>query len=51
MADTDATVEQAERRRRHLVAPVDDTPYGRLALLADPAGVLFSVMGPNAQAG
>ena len=32
-----------------LVQPADDTPYGRLAVLADPAGVQFNVMGPNKQ--
>ena len=51
VADTDATVEQALAAGATSVLPVDDTPYGRLALLRDPAGVLFTVMGPNAQAG
>jgi predicted enzyme related to lactoylglutathione lyase len=51
VADTDATVEQATAAGGTLLAPVDDTPYGRVALLADPAGVRFSVMGPNAEAG
>jgi len=47
VADTDATVEQALAAGATLVQPVDDSPYGRLALLRDPAGVQFSVMGPN----
>jgi predicted enzyme related to lactoylglutathione lyase len=46
--DTDATVEQALGAGASLVMPVDDTPYGRLALMADPAGVQFCVMGPSA---
>jgi predicted enzyme related to lactoylglutathione lyase len=47
VADTDATVEKALATGASLVQPVDDTPYGRIALLLDPAGVQFSVMGPN----
>ena len=48
--DTDATVEQAVASGAALVQPADDTPYGRIAVLADPAGVQFNVMGPNKQA-
>ena len=47
VADTDATVEQAVAAGGTLVQPVDDSPYGRLAVLRDPVGVQFSVMGPN----
>ena len=47
VADTDATVEQALAAGASLVQPAEDTPYGRLALLSDPAGVQFSVMGPS----
>ena len=46
--DTDATVAKALAAGAELVQPVDDSPYGRLALVRDPAGVQFSVMGPNA---
>ncbi len=49
VADTDATVEQATAAGATLVMPVDDTPYGRLAALVDPAGVVFTIMGPNAK--
>ena len=49
--DTDATVEQAVAAGGTLVQPVDDSPYGRLALLHDPAGVQFAVMGPNKNPG
>jgi predicted enzyme related to lactoylglutathione lyase len=48
--DTDVTVEQAVAAGATLAQPVDDTPYGRLGVLTDPAGVQFHVMGPNRQA-
>jgi predicted enzyme related to lactoylglutathione lyase len=45
--DTDAAVARAkELGGSELMAP-DETPYGRLASIADPAGVPFMVMGPN----
>ena len=50
VTDTDATVEQARAAGAKLLLPVDDTPYGRIGALLDPAGVRFQVMGPNAQA-
>jgi hypothetical protein len=46
VADTDATVERALAAGAAELVPADDTPYGRLASLADPAGVPFMVMGP-----
>ena len=45
--DTDATVEQALAAGGRQLMPADDSPYGRLALLEDPAGVAFAVMGPS----
>jgi predicted enzyme related to lactoylglutathione lyase len=48
--DTDDTVGKAVASGAELLMPVDDTPYGRLALMEDPNGVLFAVMGPNAEA-
>jgi uncharacterized protein len=33
-----------------VVLQAEDTPYGRIAELRDPAGVTFRVMGPNAEA-
>ncbi|MGZ4448478.1 MAG: VOC family protein [Nocardioides sp.] len=45
--DTDATVARAVELGAILEQPVDDTPYGRLAMLRDPAGVLFTLMGPT----
>jgi predicted enzyme related to lactoylglutathione lyase len=45
--DTDATAAKAVELGGALVQPVDDSPYGRLAVLIDPAGVRFMLMGPN----
>lgn len=47
--DTDALVEKATAAGGTVVQPADDTPYGRLAVLLDPAGVQFNVMGPGAK--
>ncbi len=47
VADTDATVARAVDSGGSQVMPADDSPYGRLALLQDPAGVRFAVMGPS----
>jgi predicted enzyme related to lactoylglutathione lyase len=50
VADTDATIAQAVELGGSVLMGADDSPYGRLARIADPAGVSFMVMGPN-QAG
>ena len=50
VADTDETVARAVATGAEVVAPAEDTPYGRIATLIDPAGVLFCVMRPNFQA-
>ena len=47
VADTDAIAERAVAAGATLAQPVEDTPYGRLGALVDPAGVAFCVMGPN----
>jgi uncharacterized protein len=44
VADTDATVAQAEAKGATVVQPAENTPYGRIALLNDPEGVQFAVM-------
>ena len=44
VADTDATVAQAEAKGASVVQPAENTPYGRIALLSDPEGVQFAVM-------
>jgi predicted enzyme related to lactoylglutathione lyase len=48
--DTDETVARAVDIGGEVVLQPDDTPYGRIAELQDPAGVRFRVMGPNAEA-
>lgn len=50
VADTDAAMEKAVGLGGSIVMGPDDSPYGRLARIADPAGVSFMVTGPN-QAG
>jgi predicted enzyme related to lactoylglutathione lyase len=30
-----------------VVQPAEDTPYGRLAVAADPTGAVFKLLGPN----
>ncbi len=51
VADADATVARALAAGATLVMPADDTPYGRLAVMQDPAGVQFCLMGPGSQGG
>lgn len=48
--DTDETVARAVATGGKVVLQPEDTPYGRIAELRDPAGVAFRVMGPNAEA-
>lgn len=45
--NTDATVAAAVAAGGSLTMQNNNTPYGSLALLADPAGLLFAVMGPG----
>jgi predicted enzyme related to lactoylglutathione lyase len=42
--DTDATVARAEELGGMIVRPAEDTSYGRMAVLADPAGAGFAVI-------
>jgi uncharacterized protein len=46
VGDVDATVEKVARLGGSVVAPAEDTPYGRLAQMADPAGALFKLRRP-----
>jgi uncharacterized protein len=39
--DADKTIAQAEDLGASVVVPAEDTPYGRLATLADPTGAVF----------
>ena len=45
--DTDAVTAQAVGLGATVVMPAEDTPYGRLAVLADPTGANFRLVGPN----
>lgn len=42
--DTDAALEQIAERGGKVVKPAEDTPYGRLAVAADPTGTQFKLM-------
>jgi len=44
VSSTDRAVEAAQASGGRLISPPHDSPYGRLATLADPAGALFSVI-------
>jgi hypothetical protein len=50
VADTDATVRDAEEAGGSVVRAPEDTPYGRMAELADPQGATFKILGPNLDA-
>ncbi|WP_203962029.1 VOC family protein [Actinocatenispora thailandica] len=45
--DVDATGARAVELGARLVRPAEDTPYGRLAVLDDPNGARFKLVGPN----
>jgi predicted enzyme related to lactoylglutathione lyase len=47
VADTEAAVTAAKALGGTEVSAPEDTPYGRLATIADPSGLEFLVMGPN----
>jgi len=42
--DTDATIAKAEELGGSVLAPAEDTPFGRMATLADPMGATFNVI-------
>ena len=44
VADTDATLAQAVDLGGAIVVGAEDTPYGRLATVADPTGALFKLV-------
>jgi predicted enzyme related to lactoylglutathione lyase len=48
VADTDAAVAAALASAGRVVTPAMDTPYGRMARLADPAGAALTVMSTTA---
>jgi predicted enzyme related to lactoylglutathione lyase len=45
--DADATLERIVALGGSVVAPAEDTPYGRLATAADPTGAQFKLVAPN----
>lgn len=47
--DTDATIAEAVELGGAVVMPAEDTPYGRLATMADPTGAVFKLVAPNDQ--
>jgi uncharacterized protein len=50
VADPAATVETAVRLGAKNLMPPTDIPHGRIAVFADPAGVVFSVIAPRSDA-
>jgi uncharacterized protein len=50
VADADATIGTATGHGARLLAGPVDTPYGRMATLADPQGALIKIMGVSAPA-
>jgi predicted enzyme related to lactoylglutathione lyase len=46
--DTDATLAKIVDLGGTIVTAAEDTPYGRLATAADPAGARFKLVAPNA---
>lgn len=47
VADVDATAAKAQELGGSVEDPAQDTPYGRLATLADPTGARIKLRGPN----
>jgi predicted enzyme related to lactoylglutathione lyase len=46
--DADATLATITSLGGSVIRPAEDTPYGRLAEAADPTGVHFKIVAPNA---
>lgn len=44
VTDTDATIVAAEAAGGSVIAPAMDIPFGRIAVLSDPAGGMFSII-------
>ncbi len=47
VADADATTTTAEEAGGSVIRPPEDSPYGRIAELADPQGARFKILDPN----
>jgi uncharacterized protein len=48
VTDTDAAAAKVTELGGHVVQPANDTPYGRIAVVADDQGAVFSVITPPA---
>lgn len=46
-ADADETADRVRAAGGSVISPPQDTPFGRIARIADPSGAKFQVMGPN----
>jgi uncharacterized protein len=46
VADTDAVITAAEQHEGHPLGSSFETPYGRMAAIADPAGAVFMIIQP-----
>lgn len=51
VADTDAAIDTAVAMGARVVDGPDDTPFGRVATLADPTGAMFKIVAETAPAG
>lgn len=49
VADADAAVAKVEELGGAVLRPAEDTPYGRIAHVADPTGAVFQVVAANEQ--
>lgn len=49
--DADASIAKAQSMGARIVDGPDDTPFGRLATLADPTGAMFKIVADTGQAG
>lgn len=47
VSDTDASITAIRALGGAVVLPAEDTPYGRIAEVADPMGAPFKLLGPN----
>ena len=47
VVDTDASVQRATDLGGTVIESAENTPYGRLSVIVDPAGIPFAIMGPD----
>jgi predicted enzyme related to lactoylglutathione lyase len=46
VANTDETVAVVTKHGGKVMGPIDDSPFGRIAALADPFGAFFKIVQP-----